>query len=54
LSHEFLLKTENMPASTASSSLLRLSKDGYLQKTNSEYQFEDPFFEKWLLKRLRK
>jgi hypothetical protein len=54
LSIEFLQKTENMPASTASCSLLRLSRDGYLHKKNSAYQFEDPFFEKWLLSRLSK
>ena len=54
LSFEFLQKTENMPASTASTSLLRLSRDGYLHKKNSAYLFEDPFFEKWLLERLRK
>jgi len=48
LSSEFLLKTGYMPASTASSSLRKLSKEGFLIKEGSNYSFEDPFFGIWL------
>lgn len=48
LSSEFLFRTELLPVSTASSSLKRLSKDGFLIKSKSNYTFEDPFFKLWI------
>ena len=41
----------NQPTSTMTSALLRLSKKGYIIRSD-RYEIEDPFFRKWILKNM--
>ena len=41
----------NQPTSTMTSALLRLSKKGYIFRSD-RYEIEDPFFRKWILKNM--
>ena len=41
----------NQPTSTMTSALLRLSKNGYIIRSD-RYEIEDPFFRKWILKNM--
>ncbi len=38
-----------LPTSTLTSATLRLSKKGYIIRTE-QYEIEDPFFKEWILK----
>lgn len=42
---------KSLPASTAYSAVARLAKDGYVLR-NGQYEFEDPFFRRWVLRQL--
>ncbi|HNX67546.1 MAG TPA: hypothetical protein PKH02_11735, partial [Bacteroidales bacterium] len=52
LSEEFRLKFELGATSTTFSSLKRLLINGYITKTESTYEIDDPFFSLWLKQRL--
>ena len=41
----------SQPTSTMTSALLRLSKKGYIFRSD-RYEIEDPFFRKWILKNM--
>ena len=41
----------NKPTRTTTSALLRLSKKGYIMRSD-KYEIEDPFFRKWILKNM--
>ncbi len=50
LSKEFLLKN-SIASSTVFSGLKRLVQQGFLIKSNLNYEIDDPFFKKWIVKR---
>lgn len=50
LSKEFFQKN-SIASSTVFSSLKRLTQQGFLIKNNMNYEIEDPFFKKWIIKR---
>lgn len=51
LSEEFAREYETGATSTAFSSLKRLIKSGYVVKTGTGYEIDDPFFTRWIVKR---
>lgn len=54
LSSDFLFKHHVKATSTLFSSLNRLIKSGYIIKTQTKYEIDDPFFKRWIVERRRK
>lgn len=51
LSEEFLRSNDLGASSTAYSSLMRLSRSGYIIKEGNRYELDDPFFRLWIRRR---
>ncbi len=54
LSSDFLQKQNVKATSTVFSSLNRLMKNGYIVKTESRYEIDDPFFKRWIVERRKR
>jgi hypothetical protein len=54
LSSEFLHQQNVKATSTLFSSLNRLMKSGYIIKTQTKYEIDDPFFKRWIVERRKR
>ena len=51
LSDQFLQNYNIGSSSTAYSSILKLLKNGFINKSKDGYEIDDPFFKRWIIQK---
>jgi len=51
LSDMFLQNYNIASSSTAYSSIMKLTREGIVNKSQNEYEIENPFFRKWIIQK---